>query len=47
MNDQNAKILLDEDRYPDGENSPTKQRKDPVELRFYTVNPVLLCVKKT
>ena len=24
MNDQNAKILLDEDRYPDGANSPTR-----------------------
>ena len=24
MNDQNAKILLDEDRYPDGANSPTE-----------------------
>lgn len=24
MNDRNAKILLEEDRYPDGANSPTR-----------------------
>lgn len=24
MNDRNAKVLLDEDRYPDGANSPTR-----------------------